>query len=374
MKPVLTLYIALLAVTTLGAAATSAEVQSVKTEAGAVSVENVASGLDHPWGMAFLPDGRLLVTERAGFLRILGVDGKLSERIRGTPEVFAQGQGGLLDVALDPGFASNNLVYLSFAEPGKGGASTAVGRGYLRNGQLEDFDVIFRQQPKVSGPNHFGGRIVFSPAGNLFLTMGERYKFEPAQDRSNHLGTIVRIHPDGSVPEDNPFVGHEDAEPEIWSYGHRNIESAAIHPQTGALWIGEMGPLGGDELNLPEPGQNYGWPVVSWGQHYDGRDIPDPPTHPRFADAIKYWTPVISPSGMCFYTGDLFPEWRGSVLIGSLTTESLVRLELEGETVAGEERIPLGARIRDVEQGPDGAVYLLTDQKDGNVWRLTPLR
>jgi glucose/arabinose dehydrogenase len=214
---------------------------------------------------------------------------------------------------------------------------------------------------------------VFSPGGKLFLTTGERFKFDPAQDLSNHLGMVVRINPDGTVPEDNPFVGQQDARDEIWSYGHRNIEAAAIQPDTGALWIAEMGPLGGDELNRPEAGRNYGWPVVSWGQHYDGTDIPDPPTQPRFADAVKHWTPVISPSGMVFYTGEMFPAWRGSALIGGLSSNGLVRVALDGAEVAGEERIPLGARIRDVEQAPDGAVYVLTDEDDGNVWRLAAL-
>ncbi len=374
MRPAVIFTAGLAGAATLSVAPALAQVQSVQTEAGAIAVENLAGGLDHPWGMAFLPDGRLLVTERAGNLRILGTDGALSEPLEWTPAVFAEGQGGLLDVALDPEFPSNRLVYLSFAEPGEGGASTAVGRGRPEDGRIEGFEVIFRQEPEVSGPNHFGGRIVFSPQGNLFLTLGERFKFEPAQDLSNHLGTIVRLNPDGTVPQDNPFVGQADAEDAIWSYGHRNIESAAIHPETGALWIAEMGPCGGDELNLPEPGRNYGWPVVSWGQNYDGTNIPDPPTQPRFADAIKHWTPVISPSGMIFYTGDLFPEWRGSVLIGRLSSGGLVRVAVDGQEATGEERIPLGARIRDVEQGSDGAAYVLTDQDDGNVWRLRPLR
>lgn len=347
------------------------QVQMVESEAGSVTVTNLANRLNHPWGMTFLPDGRLLVTERAGRLRILDTDHTLSEPLGGTPEVFNRGQGGLLDVALDPNFESNRLVYLSFAEPGEGGASTAVGRGRLEEDRIAGFEVTFRQVPKVPGPNHFGGRIVFSPHGKLFLTMGERFKFESAQDLSNHLGTIVRINPGGSVPGDNPFVNQADAEDEIWSYGHRNIEAAAIQPATGALWIAEMGPRGGDELNLIEAGRNYGWPVVSWGQHYDGGDIPDPPTHPGFADARIHWTPVISPSGMEFYTGDMFPEWRGSALIGGLTARGIVRVAFDGLEVTGEERIPLGARIRDVEQAPDGSVYVLTDQADGNVWRLS---
>ena len=363
-----------LAISTAAVQDTPEQVDSVMTEAGPVSIQNLVGGLDHPWGMAFLPDGRLLVTERSGNLRILGTDRQLSAPLGGVPEVFAQGQGGLLDVALHPNFAENRFVYLSFAEPGQNGtASTALGRGRLEGNQLSGFEVIFSQEPKIGGPNHFGGRIVFSPEGQLFLTLGERFKFAPAQDLANHLGTVVRLNLDGSVPEGNPFVEQEGAEPEIWSYGHRNIQAAAINPQTGALWVAEMGPLGGDELNLPEPGQNYGWPVVSWGINYDGTEIPDPPTRPEFADAVKYWSPVISPSGMAFYTGDVFLEWRGSVMIGGLSAQELVRLETDGQDVTNEERIPLGVRIRDVEQGPDGLVYLLTDRDEGNVWRLAPL-
>ena len=226
----------------------------------------LAEDLAHPWGMAFLPDGRLLFTERAGQLRILNTDSTLSKPIKGVPEVFNQGQGGLLDVALDPDFQNNQLVYLSFSEPGDDStASTALGKGKLQDNRLEDFEVIFSQEPKIKGPNHFGGRIVFTPKGNLFLVLGERFQFDPAQDLSNHLGTIVRLNPDGSIPEDNPFIEQADAKDEIWSYGHRNIESAAIDPATNKLWVVEMGPMGGDEFNQSEAGRNYGWPVVSWG-------------------------------------------------------------------------------------------------------------
>ena len=353
---------------------TPRQVDEVMTSAGPLAVQNMVSGLDHPWGMAFLPDGRLLVTERAGNLRILDTENVLSEPLGGVPVVYAEGQGGLLDVALDPNFAENRFVYLSYAEPGSGGsASTALGRGRLEGNQLSDFENIFRQQPRITGPNHFGGRIVFSNDGHVFLTMGERFQFEPAQNLANHLGTIVRLNPDGSVPEGNPFVNQQNAMPEIWSYGHRNVQAATLNPETGALWVAEMGPLGGDELNLPEAGQNYGWPVVSWGINYDGSNIPNPPTRPEFADAIKHWSPVISPSGMIFYTGDVFPEWQGSAMIGGLSAHQLVRFEVDGERVMGEERIPLGVRIRDVEQGPDGFIYVLTDEDDGKVWRLAPL-
>lgn len=348
-----------------------AEDRVIDTETGKIKVETLATGLEHPWGLAFLPDGRMLVTERAGRLRILAEDGTLSDPLNGVPEVVAAGQGGLLDVALDPKFSENRLIYVSYAEPGEGGAGTAVARARLAETGLEDVQVIFRQMPKVSGGNHFGGRLVFTPDGKLFVTLGDRFKFDPAQDLSNHLGAIVRINPDGSVPEDNPFIGHKDAQPEIWSYGHRNVQGAAIHPETGKLWETEFGPRGGDELNIPAPGANHGWPVVSWGKHYDGKGIPDPPTHPEFADAIRHWTPVISPSGITFYTADAIPGWKGNLLIAGLSSQGIVRLSLDGKTVTDEERIPMGARIRDVEQGPDGVVYALTDEGNGKVLRLT---
>lgn len=373
-RPGLRMTLGIAAIALLPSAAL-AQPDAVRANIGGIEVETVAGGLVHPWALAFLPDGRMLVTEREGRLRFVSKDGDLSEPLQGVPEVFSRGQGGLLDVELDPDFASNSLVYFSFAEPGEGGASTAVARGRLQDDALQDTEVIFRQQPKVEGENHFGGRLAFAPDGRLFVTMGERFKFEPAQDLSNHLGTIARINPDGTVPDDNPFVGREDALPEIWSYGHRNIEGAFIHPETGVLWVHEMGPRGGDELNIPEAGRNYGWPVVSWGRHYDfvdgGSDIPDPPTHPEFAQSIYQWTPVISPSGMIYYTGDAFPDWQGDVLIGGLSSKALIRLTVDGEQVTDEERLDLGVRIREVAQGPDGAVYLLTDQEDGEILRLS---
>ena len=344
----------------------------IDTKQGTIKVQTLAQGLSHPWGLAFLPDGRMLVTEKVGRLRIVDRDGKVSEPLKGVPEVVAKGQGGLLDVALDPNFAENSLVYLSYSEPGDAGkAGTAVARGKLGADGLDGVQVIFRQYPKVDGGNHFGSRLAFSRDGTLFVTLGERFTFQPAQDLATHLGKIVRINPDGSVPADNPFVGQEGALPEIWSYGHRNPQGAAIHPETGKLWETEFGPLGGDELNIPQAGKNYGWPVVSWGKHYDGTDIPDPPTHPEFADAIAHWNPVISPSGIAFYTADAIPGWKGNLLIGGLSSEAIIRLTLDGEKVSAEERIPMGARIRDVAQGPDGAVYALTDESDGKVLRLT---
>jgi len=349
-----------------------AQQREVQTDTGRIVVETLAEDLVHPWGLAFLPDGRMLVTERPGRLRLLSADGKQAALVSGTPEVYARGQGGLLDVAVAPDFATSGLLYLSFAEPGEGGASTAVARGRLSGNRLENVEVVFSQQPKVDGGQHFGSRLVFARDGTLFVTTGDRGRFDPAQDLSGHIGKVLRIMPDGSVPPDNPFVGRADVRPEIWSYGHRNAQGATLHPQTGALWIHEMGPRGGDELNLPRRGENYGWPLVSWGDHYSGGNIPDPTTRPDLTDAIRQWTPVIAPSGMTFYQGDLFPAWRGHLLIGGLVARGVVKLSLDGERVTGEERIVLGARIRDVRQGPDGAVYVLTDENDGKLLRLVP--
>jgi glucose/arabinose dehydrogenase len=344
----------------------------------AVRVETVASGLENPWALAFLPDGRMLVTERPGRLRLVGRDGRVSEPLAGVPAVQARGQGGLLDVALDPDFANNHLVYLAYAEPGEGGtAGTAVVRGRLGEGGLEDVQVIYRQQPKVRGANHFGARLVFARDGTLFITQGDRYDYkEQAQDLSSGLGKLVRLNPDGSVPRDNPFVGRSGARPEIWSYGHRNIQSAAIHPQTGQLWTVEHGARGGDELNRPEAGKNYGWPVITYGVDYSGAKIGEGTAKPGMEQPVYYWDPVIAPSGAVFYTGEVFPEWRGSLLVGSLRPGLLVRLTLEDGRVTREERYlgDLGARIRDVRQGPDGAVYVLTDSRDGRLLRLLPAR
>jgi aldose sugar dehydrogenase len=365
----------ILLVTTLmlNAMSVSASNEIINTELGALRVRTFAAGLEHPWGLASLPNGKLLVTERPGRLRLVSPKGFVSPPLQGVPEVVAEGQGGLLDVVLDPNYARNHHIYLSYAESGPNGtAGTAVARATLVKRTLQDVTVIFRQQPKVTGPNHFGSRLVFAADGSLFVTLGERFKFKPAQNLHTDLGKIVRIHSDGSVPSDNPFAGRTDVRPEIWSYGHRNIEGAAIHPKTGRLWTDEFGPAGGDELNIPVAGRNYGWPLVSWGTHYTGEAIPKPPSRPDLAPSIYQWTPVISPSGMSFYTGTLLPAWRGNLLLGGLSSQALVRLSLNGNKVTGEERINLGRRIRNVQQGNDGAIYLLTDEPDGEILRLSP--
>ena len=290
------------------------------------------------------------------------------------PQVLARGQGGLLDVALDPRFADNRLVYLSYAEPGAGGtASTAVARGRLGEGRLEDVRVIYQQQPKVQGENHFGSRLVFARDGALFVTQGDRFgSRDGAQDLSVGIGKIMRINPDGSVPRDNPFVGRAGARPAIWSYGHRNVQSAALHPRTGQLWTVEHGARGGDELNRPEAGKNYGWPVITYGVDYSGAKIGEGTAKPGMEQPVYYWDPVIAPSGMTFYTGDAFPDWKGSLFIGSLQPGVLVRLTLKDGRVAREERYlgDLRERIRDVRQGPDGLLYLLTDSGDGRILRV----
>ncbi|WP_412068886.1 PQQ-dependent sugar dehydrogenase [Rubrivirga sp. IMCC43871] len=352
---------------------TGTRLDEVMTEAGPAAVYEVATGLDHPWGMAFLPDGRMLVTERPGTLRIVSPDGTVSPPVAGTPSVYGQRQGGLLDVALDPDFETTGYVYLTYARPGPNGASaTAVGRGRMVDDAIEGFEPLFTQEPWFDNGLHFGSRIAFSPDGHLFVSTGERFQFDPAQDLSTHMGKVIRLMRDGSVPADNPFVDDPDAADEIWSYGHRNVQSLGFDPATGVLWEAEFGPLGGDELNVLTPGTNYGWPIVSWGINYDGTTIPDPPTRPDLTDAEAHWSPVISPSGLTFYSGDAFPEWAGSLFLGSLSREGVVRVAVDGDTVTGQEIIPLGTRIRDVEMGPDGYLYMLTDKTDGAVWRLAP--
>jgi glucose/arabinose dehydrogenase len=380
------------------ATAAAAPPDTVASSAGNLRIERLAT-LEQPWGMALLPDGRLLVTEKPGRLRVWA-NGRLSEPVQGVPKVVYRApsdQGGLLDVEIDPDFARNGLVYLSYVEgaeqPPPGLAETgdmrfgefldmtdnvlrggAVARGRLEGNQLRDVQVIWRQVPKTVGRGHFGHRLVFAPDGKLFITSGERMRFDPAQSLASNLGKVVRVNADGSVPNDNPFVGREGARGDIWSYGHRNILAAAVDPASGRLWVFEMGPLGGDELNLVERGKNYGWPFVSNGDNYSGPMIPDHPTRKEFQGPVRTWTPVISPSGAVFYTGSLFQAWRGSVLVGGLSSQSIIRLTFDGERVANEERVFMQRRIRDLLQAPDGAILAIVDDKSGDLLRITPRR
>jgi glucose/arabinose dehydrogenase len=338
----------------------------------------VARGLVNPWGLAFLPDGRMLVTERPGRMRVVARDGKLGQPLQGLPRVQAGGQGGLLDVVPDPQFADNRLVYWSYTEPGTaaqgGGNSTAVARGRLDGNRLADVQVIFRQAPKVSSSLHFGSRLVFARDGRLFVTLGDRFQYkDDAQTLDTHHGKVVRIEPDGKVPADNPFAGKAGALPEIWSYGHRNLQGAVLHPATGELWTHEHGPQGGDELNITLAGRNYGWPVVTYGRNYGtGTKIGTATERADVEPAVRTWVPSIAPSGMAFLTSDRYPGWKGSLFVGALRAEVLVRLELDGRKVVREERLltNFNERIRDVRQGPDGWLYLLTDNADGRVIRL----
>jgi glucose/arabinose dehydrogenase len=345
---------------------------------GVAKVVVFARGLDRPWGLAFLPDGRALVTEKAGRLRYVGRDGKLSEPLTGVPKVDDDGQGGLLGVAIDPQFATNRLVYLAFSEPGDGGtAGTAVAKSRLGERGLEDVQVIYRQAPKVKSGNHYGSRLVFDRDGTLFITQGDRFNQRPlVQDLSTDVGKIVRITTDGGVPPDNPFVNQAGVRPEIWSYGHRNAQGAALHPETGRLWTVEHGAQGGDELNRPEAGKNYGWPVITYGVDYSGATIGEGTKKEGMEQPVHYWDPSIAPSGLVIYTGDAFPDWKGDYFTGSLKFGRLVRLELDGDKVVKEERYlsERGERIRDVVQGPEGFLYLLTDADPGSVLRLEPVR
>jgi glucose/arabinose dehydrogenase len=343
-----------------------------------IAVETVARGLANPWGLAFLPDGRLLVTERPGRMRIIGGDGRLSAPLAGVPPVAARGQGGLLDVVLSPDFPSSSLVFFSYAEPREAGRNaTAVARARLvtggDGGRLEDVKVIFRQQPSYASSNHFGSRVVFARDGSLFVTLGERFAArDQAQDPSNHLGKLVRITVDGRPHPDNPK--RDEWLPEIWSIGHRNVQGAALHPGTGRLWTIEHGARGGDEVNIPQAGRNYGWPVISYGRNYDLTKIGVGTHKEGLEQPVYYWDPSIAPSGAAFYTGEAFPEWKGNLFVGALAGQALHRLVLEGEKVVGEEALlrDLHERIRDVRMGPDGMLWLLTDSSDGRVLRVVP--
>jgi glucose/arabinose dehydrogenase len=349
-------------------------------------VVTVAEGLQNPWSVAFLPEGKMLVTERPGRLRVLGTDGKLSAPVTGLPTVFARGQGGLLDVTLDPAFAKNNLIYWSFSEPRENGENnTAVARGKFVDDpvapRVDDVQVIYHQTPSMNSPLHFGSRLVFGRDGTLFVTQGDRSIIPgrmQAQKLESGLGKIVRINTDGSIPKDNPLVGKEGARPEIWSYGHRNVQAAALNPATGELWEIEHGTRGGDEINIARKGKDYGWPTIAYGIEYQGGTITGGiQQQAGMEQPIYYWDPIIGPSGMTFYTGSLFPQWKGNLFVGGHGTRDLVRLTLDGEKITGEERLlkdlqPKPEAIRDVRTGPDGALYLLTDGAAGRLLKLVP--
>jgi len=339
-------------------------------------LKTLTEGLEHPWGLAFLPDGRMLVTERAGRLRLVAADGKLDPvPVSGLPPIAAVGQGGLLDVVLHPDYAKNGWVYFSYAAPGEGGQGTEVARARLDGRALRDLQVLFRMRPKTRTGHHFGSRLVFD-RGFLYITLGDRGEMDRAQRLDDHAGSVIRLHDDGRVPQDNPFVGQAGALPEKFTLGNRNIQGAALNPLTNELWAHEHGPQGGDEINIIRAGVNYGWPVITYGRNYvTGTKIGEGTTRPGMAQPLLQWTPSIAPSGMAFYTGERFPQWRGNLFVGALAGQMLVRLQLDGERIVRQERLLEGAlgRIRDVRNGPDGLLYLLIDSPRGRIVRLEPL-
>jgi len=347
----------------------------IKTQKHSIRIVKIVSGLEHPWGHAFLPDGRILVTERPGRLRMID-KGRLDPKpVAGLPAIAAQGQGGLLDVALHPDFITNKLIYLSYSAYGESGIGTEVARGKLVGNRLENVAVIFRMAPKSKISRHFGSRLIFDREGYLYITLGDRGKKQRAQLSSDHAGSVIRLHDDGRVPANNPFVGRKGWQPEKYTLGHRNIQGVALHPETGAVWTHEHGPQGGDEINVIRPGVNYGWPVITYGVNYIiGTKIGEGTHKAGMAQPLYYWVPSIAPSGMTFYTGDKFARWRGDLFVGSLKDQMLVRLRLDSEKVVSEERLLKNAlgRIRDVSQGPDGFLYLLTDENDGMLVRIEP--
>jgi len=334
----------------------------------------VAGGFEHPWGLAFLPDGRMLVTERPGRLRVVTAKGEVSDPVSGLPEVFGLGQGGLLDVILHPDHASNGWIYMSYARPADAGHRTAVLRARLVETALRDVETIFVAKNPNSGGRHFGSRLAFGRDGKLYVSVGERGSPDQAQNLSNHNGTVLRLNDDGSIPADNPFIDRKGALPSTFTYGHRNPQGMAVHPDRGEIWVHEHGPKGGDEVNLLKAGANFGWPLVTFGRSYAGFSIGEGSSKPGLAAPLHHWTPSIAPSGMTFYTGDAFPAWRGNLFVGSLKFRYLARMVLDGTRVVSEERLleDQFGRVRDVRQGPDGLIYLLSDENDGQLVRLQP--
>lgn len=348
--------------------------QVLRSSKGSYSLRMLTLDLEQPWGMAFLPDGRLLITERPGRLRIFA-NGRLERApVGGLPKVYARGQGGLLDVCLHPDFARNARLYLTYSGEGEGGAATVLARAEFRNNALVGVQRIFEALPRTSGGLHFGSRVVFDRTGLLYVTCGERYQMQRAQNLADLGGKVVRLRDDGTVPPDNPFVGREGARPEIFTYGHRNPQGMAMHPVTGRIWLVEHGPRGGDELNLLKAGANYGWPRATHGIDYSGSTISPSKSLPGMEDPVRVWVPSISPSGLAFYTGDRFPGWKGSVFTGALSDNALIRIELDGDRYVGEERllVDLLPYIRDVRQGPDGLLYIVTHTDSGGLYRLEP--
>ncbi len=372
--------ICILLVSTAGLVPAGAQERSsvINSDKHAFRVATLLTGLENPWSMAFLPDGRMLITERAGRMRLVGADFKLEPKsLQGLPEVTAQGQGGLFDVVLHPHHAQNGWEYWAYNAPGAGGWGTTLARGKLQGQRMSDVQVLFSMQPKTRSGQHFGGRIVFDKAGMLYLTLGDRGDKDRAQKLNDHAGSVVRLHDDGRVPADNPFAKQTGALPEKWTWGHRNMQGAALHPQTGELWTHEHGPQGGDELNVMRSGLNYGWPVITHGVNYGlGTRIGEGPSKPGMVQPLHVWVPSIAPSGMAFVSGSQFPNWQGDLLVGALRGQMLVRLSLDGEKVQREERLLQGrvGRIRDVRMGPDGLVYLLTDEPSGALLRLEPVK
>ena len=346
-----------------------------KPASAPLDIKQIAQGLQQPWALAFLPDGKMLVTEKPGRMRIIDAEGHLSAPLAGVPKVSYKGQGGLLDVVLDPRFAETRRIYFSYSESrGDDANGTTVAYAELAQDRLENLKIIFRQQPAMKSDKHFGSRLAFAPDGNLFITVGERYVgMQQAQTLDNDLGKVVRVTREGDIPPGNPFSGRKDARPELWSYGHRNPQGAAINPWSKKLWTHEHGPQGGDEINIPQAGRNYGWPIITYGEQYGGGKIGEGLSHKAgMEQPVHYWVPSIAPSGMAFYNATRFPAWQGNLFVGSLKFGKLVRLQLKGDKVESEQRFDIGRRVRDVRVGPDGYLYLLTDESNGQILRVGP--